>query len=336
MQRPLATSRNWSSMSGGHQKVLLIVGRGRSGSTILDNILGELEGFFSVGELHNLWKRGLARGHTCGCGRPLTECPVWTSVLRTAERHLGEPLPAPTEVVRWQDEVVRPRDARRLLKKSMDDIGSTDLANYLAVLGATYRALFEETGARVIIDSSKRPSHAALFHLIPGVTPYFVHLVRDPRAVSYSRTRLKSDDVDKRVMRTDGPLRSAIKWFQRNSEAEAVNRRHPADRSIVIRYEDFVADPARILQSVTALVGEDPASLPLEGARTVKLGVNHTAAGNPSRFRQGSITLREDDEWTRRQSAWDRWITTAASVPLLRRYGYSVTATPRDQGDIRS
>jgi len=323
-------------MSGGHQKVLLIVGRGRSGSTILDNMLGELEGFFSVGEMHNLWKRGLVRGHTCGCGRPLTECPVWTSVLRRAERHLGEPLAAPEEVVGWQDEVVRPRDVRRLLKKSVHDIGSEKLADYLSVLGATYRALFEETGARVIVDSSKRPSHAALFHLLPDVTPYFVHLIRDPRAVSYSRTRLKSDEVDKRVMRTDGPLRSAIKWLQRNSETEAVRRKHPANCSVVIRYEDFVADPARILQSVTALVGEDPADLPLEGARTVKLGVNHTAAGNPSRFRQGSITLREDDEWTRRQSAWDRWITTAASVPLLRRYGYSVTATPRDQGDIRS
>ncbi|MBA3290874.1 MAG: sulfotransferase [Actinobacteria bacterium] len=218
----------------------------------------------------------------------------------------------------------------------MDDIGSTDLANYLAVLGATYRALFEETGARVIIDSSKRPSHAALFHLIPGVTAYFVHLVRDPRAVSYSRTRLKSDDVDKRVMRTDGPLRSAIKWFQRNSEAEAVNRRHPADRSIVIRYEDFVADPARIVKSLTTLVGEDPASLPLEGARTVKLGVNHTAAGNPSRFRQGSITLREDDEWTRRQSVGDRWITTAVSLRLLKRYGYPVSATSKARAGSRS
>jgi len=90
------------------------------------------------------------------------------------------------------------------------------------------------------------------------------------------------------------------------------------------------------VKSLTTLVGEDPASLPLEGARTVKLGVNHTAAGNPSRFRQGSITLREDDEWMRRQAVSDRWITTAVSLRLLKRYGYPVSATPKAPAGSRS
>ena len=38
-------------MSGERVKVLYIAGSGRSGSTILDRILGQLDGFFSVGEL---------------------------------------------------------------------------------------------------------------------------------------------------------------------------------------------------------------------------------------------------------------------------------------------
>jgi len=170
-------------MSGSHQKVLLIVGRGRSGSTILDNILGELDGFFSVGELHNLWKRGLVRSRTCGCGRPLAECPIWISVLETAERNLGAPFPTPDQVVTWQDQFVGPSDTRGLLK-TQDGTGAPGLSSYLSVLNSVYGALFETTGARVIVDSSKRPSHAALFHLLSGVTPYFVQLVRDPRAVS--------------------------------------------------------------------------------------------------------------------------------------------------------
>ena len=36
-------------------KVLFIAGNGRSGSTILDVILGQLEGFFAVGELRRIW-----------------------------------------------------------------------------------------------------------------------------------------------------------------------------------------------------------------------------------------------------------------------------------------
>jgi len=33
-------------------KVLFITGRGRSGSTILDNLLGQLDGFFSLGQVN--------------------------------------------------------------------------------------------------------------------------------------------------------------------------------------------------------------------------------------------------------------------------------------------
>ncbi len=316
-------------MSGSHQKVLLIVGRGRSGSTILDNMLGELDGFFSVGELHNLWKRGLVRGHTCGCGKPLAECPVWTSVLEAAEVNLGRTLPAPEQVVNWQDQFVRPSDARRLLKNQGAGTEAPQLASYLSLLNSVYGAIFDVTGARVIVDSSKRPSHSALFHLLPGVTPYFVQLVRDPRAVSYSRTRVKSDEVDQRLMRTDGPVRSAVKWWQRNNEAETVRRKHPTDRSLIVRYEDLVSDPAGTIESIVALVDEGAADLPFEDGRSIRLGENHTAAGNPSRFRQGLVTLREDDEWVRRQNQRDRWITTIISLQLLKRYGYPVRATSR-------
>ena len=322
-------------MSGSHPKVLLIIGRGRSGSTILDNMLGELDGFFSVGELHNLWKRGLVRGHTCGCGRPLTECPLWTSVLEAAERNLGRELPNPDQVVRWQDQFVRPSDTRRLLKVGSDGTGAPQLANYLSVLNSVYEALFEVTGERVIVDSSKRPSHAALFHLLPGVTPYFVQLVRDPRAVSYSRTRVKSDEVDQRLMRQDGPLRSAVKWWQRNAEAETVRRRYPADRSLTVRYEDLVSDPASVIESIADLVGETIVNAPFEGPKSMRLGKNHTAAGNPSRFKQGLITLREDDEWVSRQSSGDRWITTLISLQLLKRYGYPVRVPPRVPSELK-
>ena len=40
-------------------RVLYIAGSGRSGSTILDRTLGQVDGFFSAGELCNLWGRGL-------------------------------------------------------------------------------------------------------------------------------------------------------------------------------------------------------------------------------------------------------------------------------------
>ncbi len=68
-------------MSEQRVKVLYILGAGRSGSTLLSNILGQLDGFQSVGELFYLWENGLLKGGLCGCGEPVLQCPFWSEVL---------------------------------------------------------------------------------------------------------------------------------------------------------------------------------------------------------------------------------------------------------------
>jgi len=65
-------------------KVLFIAGEGRSGSTIIGDILGQIEGFFSVGELFYVWDRGLIQNWRCSCGLSFEECPVWSEVIAQA------------------------------------------------------------------------------------------------------------------------------------------------------------------------------------------------------------------------------------------------------------
>src|SRR5947208_16533925 len=84
-------------MSSGSVKVLFIMGWTRSGSTILDNVLGELDGFFSTGELHYLWERGLLQNRLCGCGRAVPAGRVWSVVLANLDD-----MPAPQARTRWQ------------------------------------------------------------------------------------------------------------------------------------------------------------------------------------------------------------------------------------------
>jgi hypothetical protein len=62
-------------------KVLSIVGSGRSGTTVLAAILGEVAGFFDAGELHWVWGRSLVEQRPCGCGRPPAKCPIWSRVV---------------------------------------------------------------------------------------------------------------------------------------------------------------------------------------------------------------------------------------------------------------
>jgi hypothetical protein len=52
------------------------------------------------------------------------------------------------------------------------------------------------------------------------------------------------------------------------------------------------------------------------------LAVDHTAVGNPNRFRQGRVELRRDDEWQRKMSHAQKYFVTTMTLPLLRQYGY--------------
>ncbi len=64
--------------------VLYLGGLGRSGTTVLERVLGELPGVCSAGELVHLWRRGVLDDETCGCGRPFGSCPFWVEVGRVA------------------------------------------------------------------------------------------------------------------------------------------------------------------------------------------------------------------------------------------------------------
>ena len=61
-----------------------IMGRGHSGSTILDIILGSSAAVESLGELVSGLGR-CAAGEQCSCGSPMRECVFWCEVRRRFE-----------------------------------------------------------------------------------------------------------------------------------------------------------------------------------------------------------------------------------------------------------
>lgn len=303
----------------------------RSGSTILDNVLGELDGWVSAGELHYIWERGLLEDRLCGCGRPLRECPFWADVW-TAAYGSVEDRPDPRQVVEWQQQAVRTRHTPKLLRLGPLPTGWRPLDAYARVAAALYGAIGRVAGAEVVVDSSKRPSDAALLGVLPDIDPYFVHLVRDPRAVAYSWQRRKAtldlQGATDAEMPRHGSFYSAFGWLELNGGAELVRRHFGPRRSMLVRYEDFIAAPALTIQKVAGMVGELPDRLPFTGSHRVALRPNHMAGGNPTRFNAGDVVLKPDTEWSKKLARSSNLVTTLTDAPLLRRYRYPLL-TPR-------
>jgi hypothetical protein len=290
--------------------VLFVMGHGASGTTLLGNTLGQLDGFFHPGELRTLWDEALQGGKVCACGLPVAECELWTRVTTTGFADDFDP----DRFSAWHHEAVRVRYTRRLLRLEPGErTGWEALDAYIGVAARLYRAVSEVTGARVIVDTSKRAGDAALLRLLPGVDPYYIQVVRDPRAVVYSWNRRA---------RRNRTLGTARDWLAFSALDEAVRRRVGARRSILLRYEDFVAKPRDTLERAIRLIGMWPLELPLVDERTVGIEKGHTMSGHWIRFVEGPIELREDADWQARMPPRQRWLTTAMTLPYLLRYRY--------------
>lgn len=298
-------------------KVLYILGRGRSGSTILGNVLGAVDGFFVAGELRELWDPVLASGNTCACGRPLRECPVWSRVLeRVGDIDLDG-------AIGRQHEVVRESRLIKLLRYRRDGTWP-EVEEHARLTSRLYDAIREVTGSTVIVDTSKRPSYAAFVKLLDGIDVYYVHLARDPRASAHSWQSRRYESVRGGEVKRRNALDATLRWDLLNLGAETLLRRvHPSHR-MQLRYEDFVAAPRSTVESIVEMAGGSSRSLPFTDERTVVLGENHTIAGNPSRFQTGELELHDRAEWRTEQDRASRWLATAAALPFLRRYGYRI------------
>jgi hypothetical protein len=294
--------------------VLCITGWCRNGSTIIGNILNEAEGFFHVGELHFLWKNaaGLGVNKLCGCGAALTECPIWSEIL-TVDRPAGMSQAEHAElVVRRQLAHARTRHTWRILRRGIDSAG---LREHAELMGRSYRAIAGRTGARIIVDTTKIPGEAALLPHVEGIRPVFVHLVRDPVAVA------DSWKAPKDYVYVMSASKSTAYWRGFNLASRALLRRYPG-QSILLRYEDFIADPEAAIAALMRLCGADPAGNPVTG-RTVRLHTNHTVTGNPDRFRTGDTVIRPlDGRWATGLGKPARLAAMLLSWPMSWRYGY--------------
>ena len=306
-------------MGDGPTKVLYIVGLGRSGSTILANSLGQIDGFSSVGEVCYMWKHNFIENRLCGCGRPFYECPVWTEVVQKA---FGGPDGVDARrMISLQNSAARTRHIPLMLTTKGSKTLADRLDGWLEDTGRLYEALRIVTGSRVIVDSSKEPAYGYALGMVPNIDLRVLHLVRDPRAAAYSWLKKKPqpDSEDLEFMHRFSPTKSAVLWDSWNAAAEALWR---DEKYLRLRYEDFVANPRRSFARILGLLGEEDAELPLTGDQEVKLGVSHTVSGNPNRFEIGSVALRHDKEWMEKMNPKDRNLVTALTLPLLRRYGY--------------
>ncbi len=303
-------------------KVLYIAGAGRSGSTILGNLLGQVEGFFSCGELYNLYRTPPDQRY-CGCGKVLPECEVWNNILKGAfgedYAHLFSRL--------WllRNRYARSRYLLFWANPRFARMWEERASEYLQWLRKLYLQIVETTGADVIVDSSKAPVYGLMLSRIPEVDVRLVFLVRDPRAVAYSwqRKKLKHSPQGEIYIKPSSALLGALDWLAHNLATELMLTSSRV-LSIKVRYEHLMKSPQRVAEQIAKFSSDKSDKielLPIDGNR-VFIKAQHTVEGNPDRFQQGWIELKPDDEWRTEMRPASRAMVSLLTMPLMLGYGY--------------
>jgi hypothetical protein len=308
-------------------KVLSIVGAGRSGTTVLASILGEVPGFASAGEIRWLWSRGVIERRPCACGLAPTDCPVWAPVVAQtlASPDGQDPRRVLEEIVAAQSEIATLAHRLRVLRSASAPTTSWPALNVVrSSIGTACRSFAAVTDARVVVDTSKRPHDAAVVAALPDISLYVLHLVRDPRAVAFSWRRAKAFTVagETHAMGTRRLSSSTRRWTSNCWGADVLRRHVPADRWLRLRYEDFCAAPQESFRAIMGLLGEQGPS-PFEGPDLVRVSPGHIVAGNPTRFTVGTVKIRLDEEWRTAMARRDQQLIGWSTYPWRRRYGYT-------------
>jgi hypothetical protein len=255
----LATDDSPHSDRPARPKVIYVLGAGRSGSTILGVTLGNCEGVFYAGEL-DAW---LPRSGEPQLGGP-ERTRFWGMVR--------DGVPGAAELFGWE--------AQRSLERSLAVFRVHKWAArrrlrapYRRIAEDLYRALWRATGAELIVDTSHYPLRARELQAIDGIELYLVYLVRDPQSVVASFNRRDVAQYTKSTLTTNVYL-----WLT-NLLCVLAFVRHPCDRRLFVRHEDFIANPEGVVRRILEPTGvrTSPPDLsalrtgiPLQGNRLIK------------------------------------------------------------------
>lgn len=209
--------------------IFFIVGRGRSGTTVLQSLLDTHPDLLVAPEalfIMNLYKK-------------YAKVEEWDE-----EKLLSfyDELWLEKRLEDWQLDRAR-------LKQDLLACGSaTSFADLCKMIYANYAAVRGKDD--VVLLGDKNPHYCLFVKELIGLFPHskFIHIVRDHRDNILSYQKVKFD--------VRGTTALAYRWKRFNQEILGYSRRHP-DKFILLRYEDLLTNPEHQLDRICYFLGVD-------------------------------------------------------------------------------
>lgn len=216
-------------------EVIYIAGNGHSGSTLLDIIMGSVQGCFSAGELTYI-TRDTIMNEYCSCRKKVPECEVWSEVVKEWE--------AKREISYKQYQQYRLNyERKKTFFRALINYyrPSKGFMEYCKATLQLFQAIQKVTGCSVIIDSSKSPQRIIVLSQI--VKLKVIHLCRDFTGVLNSSKKSSVKDIRAGIEEDNPPGRTwkvTLDWITTNLAAEIFSS---GLNSRKVFYQEYVTKP---------------------------------------------------------------------------------------------
>lgn len=256
--------------------MILIVGNGHSGSTLLDIVLGAQEKAFSAGELTFI-ARDTILDEYCSCGAVIGQCEVWSEIMTRWEKERGITL---DDFRKYRRRFERNKVAWRALWSSL--FPSEGYLHYQKSTLKLFDIIHEVTQAGIIVDSSKSPTRVPL--LRNHIPIKIVHLCRSFTGVLNSAMKSSKKDI-KAGIEADNPSRRTSKtlfdWLLTNFLAAFFCL---GLGSYKLKYKAFIKTPS-VLGNIDPVFSDSEDQAPYSPT--------HMLAGNVLRLKK-NILINKD------------------------------------------
>jgi hypothetical protein len=263
--------------------VIMLVGEGHSGSTLLDLIMDSHSQVVGVGELSH-YSKHLNSGGLCSCGKQIKDCEFWQNVFRgVGASRLPLIYRKKLDFLYNKNEYFYYTDFEKKL----------DTEEYVRITEQVYKNILKFSGKEIVFDSSKSCDRAeAIIKFNKNLDIILLHLVRDGRGVAYSNIKLGRQGFD--FMR---------KWMMANLKTELVKSRNRNIKNIFVLYEDFVKNPEKVLKYIL-----NQLDLSFEN-KMLSFGnvIHHQPGGNFNlRINAETDEIKLDEKWRSKMSTKDK------------------------------
>ena len=210
--------------------IILLLGEGHSGSTLIDVMMNSHPDVVGVGEISH-YCRSLKMDGICSCGEGLKRCSFWKKIFDGLDCSIFK-LP-------YRKKIDFLLNRTNYFYFEGDKEYKFDSQRYTMEVENLFRRIQSVSGKRVIFDSSKTPERAELILGNDNLDILILHLVRDGKGVVYSNYKLGRN-----------PFYFMRRWMSVNLRIEIIKMRQKNIKIMFVHYDDLIKRPEYILNSI--------------------------------------------------------------------------------------